>query len=131
VIDLYTGLGPSSSSVVSGSVPVFLRRLAPSLELTYLALEFGTRPIAEVLAALHADAWLHALPDRPTPHREAILRQVREAFLIDSPAWRDRDRRDGVLREGLQAHVPMAPTLSAPSLAWIEATPALVKLLPS
>lgn len=82
------GQGPSSSSVVSGSVPVFLRRLAPSLELTVLALEFGTRPIDAVLAALRADAWLHAVPDRPTPHREAIRRQVRDAFLIDSPAWR-------------------------------------------
>jgi hypothetical protein len=82
------GRGPSSSSVVSGSVPEFLRRLAPSLELTYLALEFGTRPIDAVLAALRADAWLHAVPDRPTPHREAIRRQVKGAFLIDSPAWR-------------------------------------------
>jgi hypothetical protein len=82
------GLGPSSSSVVSGSVPVFLRRMLPAVELTYLALEFGTRPIDQVLAALRADAWLHAVPDRPTPHREAIRRQVRDAFLIDSPAWR-------------------------------------------
>ncbi len=40
------------------------------------------------LAALRADAWLHAVPDRPTPHRDAIRRQVRDAFLIDSPAWR-------------------------------------------
>jgi hypothetical protein len=82
------GLGPSSSSVVSGSLPVFLRRIAPAVEHTVLALEFGTRPIDEVLAALRADAWLHAVPDRPTPHREAIRQQVREAFLIDSPAWR-------------------------------------------
>ncbi len=74
--------------MVSGSVPVFLRRLTPSLELTVLALEFGTRPIDAVLAALRADAWLHAMPDRPTPHREAIRRQVRGAFLIDSPTWR-------------------------------------------
>jgi hypothetical protein len=51
VIDLHTGRGLSSSSVVLGSVSEFLRRLAPSLELTYVALEFGTRPIAEVLAA--------------------------------------------------------------------------------
>ena len=82
------GLGPSSSSVVSGSVTEFLRRMLPAVELTFLVLEFGTRPIDEVLAALRADAWLHAVPDRPTPHREAIRRQVREAFLIDSPAWR-------------------------------------------
>lgn len=74
--------------MVSGSLSEFLHQLAPSLELTYLALEFGTRPIAEVLAALRADAWLHAVPDRPNPHREAILRQVRGAFLIDSPACR-------------------------------------------
>jgi len=30
------GRGPSSSSVVSGSVPVFLRRMLPAVELTYL-----------------------------------------------------------------------------------------------
>ena len=57
-------------------------------EVTDPGLEFGTRPIEEVLAALRADAWLHAVPDRPTPHRESIRRQVREAFLIDSPAWK-------------------------------------------
>jgi hypothetical protein len=82
------GGGTSSSAVVSGSVPVFLRRMLPAVELTVLALEFGTRPIAQVLAALRADAWLHAVPDRPTPHREAIRRQLRDAFLVDSPAWR-------------------------------------------
>jgi hypothetical protein len=82
------GLGSSSSSVVSGSVTEFLRRMLPAVELTFLVLEFGTRPIDEVLAALRADAWLHAVPVRPTPHREAIRRQVRDAFLIDSPAWR-------------------------------------------
>ena len=83
-----SGGGTSASAGVSGSLPEFLRRLAPSLELTYLALEFGTRPIATVLAALRADAWLHAPPDRPTPHREAIRRQLRDAFQIDSSAWK-------------------------------------------
>jgi hypothetical protein len=80
--------GTSQSAVVSGAFSELFRRQAPGLELTYLALEFGTRPIEAVLAALRADAWLHAVPDRPTPHREAIRRQVRDAFLIDSPAWR-------------------------------------------
>ncbi len=80
--------GPLQLPVVSCSVPVFLRRLAPALELTVLALEFDT-PLRRCGAAgLRADAWLHAVPDRRTPHREAIRRQVRDAFLIDSPAWR-------------------------------------------
>jgi hypothetical protein len=81
------GQGTSQSAEVSGALPEALQRMAPQRELTYLVLEFGTRPIGEVLAALRADAWLHAVPDRSTPHRETIRRRVREAFFSDSPAW--------------------------------------------
>lgn len=80
--------GPSQSAAVTGALSQLFQRLVPDLTLTYLALEFGTLPIEAVLAALRADAWLHAVPDRDTPHRNAIRQQLREAFLVDSPAWK-------------------------------------------
>jgi hypothetical protein len=42
----------------------------------------------DVLTALRADNWLHAIPGRQTPLRATIERQVRDAFYVDSPAWK-------------------------------------------
>src|SRR5262249_33000701 len=57
------------------------------LEVTYLALEFGTQPSWEVLTALRADHWLHAVPNRVTGLRDGVKRQIRDAFYIDAPWW--------------------------------------------
>jgi hypothetical protein len=62
-------------------------------KLTYIALEFGTRSIPEVLTALRADHWLHAVKNRETPLRAAISRQVRDAFYIDTPVVESGDLR--------------------------------------
>lgn len=80
--------GSSTSASITGSVYDAFTDLASTVEITYLVLEYGTLPILEVLAALRADHWLHAVPDRSTPLREEIKRQIRNAFYLDTPAWK-------------------------------------------
>jgi predicted deacylase len=80
--------GSSVSAVVTGSLADGLQGVFPGIEVTAIALEFGTQPVMNVLTALRADHWLHAVEGRQTPLREAIKRQIRDAFYVDQPAWR-------------------------------------------
>ena len=59
-----------------------------SKTVTFIGLEFGTKPSMEVLAALRADHWLHAVKDRDTPLRDTISRDIRDAFYLDTPVWK-------------------------------------------
>jgi len=76
------------SSDLTGDALSCLPSLLPHAEVTSVALEFGTKPILEVLHALRADAWLHAFGDpagvEGTPIKTAML----NAFYIDEPAWK-------------------------------------------
>lgn len=83
-----TDKGTSASAMVTGALPDAFHSMASGLQVTHLSLEYGTRPILEVLTALRADHWLHAVPDRQTPLREQIERQMRDAFYVDTPAWK-------------------------------------------
>jgi hypothetical protein len=58
-------------------------------EYTGIALEYGTVPMLEVINALRADQWLENHPDAPAPQRQAIKRQVRDAFYTDTDAWKE------------------------------------------
>jgi len=80
--------GGSVSAEVVGTLYGGVREGIGAAQLTYIALEFGTRSIPEVLTALRADHWLHAVKNRETPLRAAISRQVRDAFYIDTPVWK-------------------------------------------
>lgn len=99
-----TGInGTSTSATVIGCVPEAFRSLASRAEVTLIALEYGTRPILEVLTALRADNWLHAIPHRETPLRQEIKQQIRGAFYVDTPAWKSAvygRAADFVLRAG-------------------------------
>ncbi len=59
----------------------------PEVELTAIALEYGTVDSISVVNALRADAWLHAHGD-PTGDGAATVRAaVRAAFADDAPGW--------------------------------------------
>jgi hypothetical protein len=59
----------------------------PDVELTAVALEYGTVDSISVVNALRADAWLHAHGD-PTGDSAADVRAaVRAAFADDAPEW--------------------------------------------
>jgi Protein of unknown function (DUF2817) len=83
-----TTQGNSVSAAITGSVADAFLTSSLKQEIIYLALEFGTVPTAEVLAALRADHWLHAIPNRDTPIRTEIKRQIRDAFYCDAPWWK-------------------------------------------
>jgi hypothetical protein len=80
--------GSSVSAVVTGSIEDALQGALAAVQVTPIGLEFGTQPVMNVLTALRADHWLHAVEGRETPLREAIKKQIRDAFYVDKPAWR-------------------------------------------
>ncbi len=86
--------GHSASVQVSGpminAVPTFFAGAAKMPEITGIALEFGTIPEEIVLDVLRAEAWLHAHGDVSfdTPVGRAIKRRFRDAFYVDTDAWK-------------------------------------------
>ncbi len=81
--------GESVSAQLSGDWLGALEALLPDLEITAVALEFGTVDVVSVLQALRADAVLHAHGDPRGPDSASVRSQVRAAFADDDPAWFD------------------------------------------
>jgi len=79
--------GESVSARLTGTLARGIERTRPELELTLIGLEFGTRPILEVLTALRADHWLWSHGGRDSQAAPSIRRQMREAFYTDTPSW--------------------------------------------
>ncbi len=59
----------------------------PGVELTAVALEYGTVDSISVVNALRADAWLHAHGDPTAPSAADVRAAVRAAFADDAPEW--------------------------------------------
>ncbi len=81
--------GESVSANLSGDWLGDVDRLVPDVEITAVALEFGTVDTVTVLQSLRADAVLHASGDPLGPGSEDVRAQVRAAFADDDPAWFD------------------------------------------
>jgi hypothetical protein len=79
--------GESVSAVLEGDWLGAASALAPSAEITAVALEYGTVDPITVLQSLRADAWLHAHGDPRGDDAAAVRAQVRAAFADDDPAW--------------------------------------------
>ena len=79
--------GESVSARLTGTMARGIERARPELELTFIGLEFGTRPVMEVLTALRADHWLHAHGGADCAAGAQIRQQMRAAFYSDSVAW--------------------------------------------
>ena len=86
--------GTSASVIVQGplinAVASFFDDQETKPEVTTLALEFGTLPEEIVLDMLRAEAWLHAHGDANfnTPVGRALKRRFRDAFYVDTDAWK-------------------------------------------
>jgi hypothetical protein len=78
----------STSAPVTGSLADAFQHLPSKALVTPLSLEFGTRPMMEVLRALRGDHWLYAVSQHKTALREEIKLQIRNAFYVDKPAWK-------------------------------------------
>jgi hypothetical protein len=89
--------GSSVSAPLTGLMTPALARLWPDATVTGVALEYGTRPLTEVMQALRADHWLHRHPEAPAAQRQAIGRQMRDAFYVDTDEWRRQVVAQGLL----------------------------------
>ncbi len=81
-------VGDSVSAKLTGTVADAVIMAFPDLTTTYVALEYGTVPLLDVLAALRADNWLHAVPDRQSPLAPSIKDQIRAAFYVETSYWK-------------------------------------------
>jgi predicted deacylase len=79
--------GTSASAEVTGVSYQAALDTCPQAEYTGIGLEFGTKPLLDVLQALRGDQWLANHPDSGAPLRTEIKRRMREAFCDDSVEW--------------------------------------------
>jgi hypothetical protein len=80
--------GESTSAEIMGDGLSFAPSLLGHAEVTGMALEFGTKPVLEVLNAVRADNWLHAYGDPLSPEGRVIKAEVRDAFFGDADDWK-------------------------------------------
>lgn len=88
VTSLYDG--SSSSAPLKGLMWDALYEECTQADYTGIALEYGTLPILEMIAALRADQWLENHPEVSEPTRQELKRQIRDAFYVDTPVWKAR-----------------------------------------
>lgn len=82
--------GESVSAPLSGTIDKAVAKWLKGVELTFAALEVGTRDTRAVFNALRKDNWLHCFA--PGRHKnaeaEAIRRELRDAFYPDTAEWK-------------------------------------------
>ncbi len=82
--------GSSSSALLQGLMWKVIFEACPQAEYTGIALEYGTLPIDAMIAALRADHWLEMHPEAPADQAAAIKQQMRDAFYVDTPEWKQQ-----------------------------------------
>jgi hypothetical protein len=82
--------GSSTSALLTGLMWLAAYEECPQAEYTGIALEYGTLPVLDVMNALRADQWLENHPHAGAPMRQAIKRQLRDAFYTDTDVWTER-----------------------------------------
>ena len=82
--------GESASESIDGGVRMALVALCPRATVVSIAMEVGTQPAMKVIAALLADNWLHHRGQVQSAQAAVIRQQVRDAFFVDTPEWRDK-----------------------------------------
>jgi len=82
--------GSSTSALLTGMMFLAAYEECPQAEYTGMALEYGTLPNLQVMDALRADQWLELHPEADDATRQAIKRQMRDAFYTDTDAWKEQ-----------------------------------------
>jgi hypothetical protein len=80
--------GSSTSASLSGMAFEAVYSECQQAEYTGIAMEYGTLPLDQVMQALRADQWQENHPEADEGQRQAIKRQIRDAFYTDLPAWK-------------------------------------------
>jgi hypothetical protein len=81
--------GSSTSAFLTGMMWSSVYDECPQAEYTGIALEYGTVPVMETLAALRAEHWLHLHPEAPPELAASIKREMLRAFYTDTDEWRE------------------------------------------
>jgi len=82
-------LGTSVSTEIHGVNTLGMVAALPGIELTAVAIEYGTLPTEQVKLALRADNWLHLHGELDSAKGRRIKAQIREAFYQDADDWKD------------------------------------------
>jgi hypothetical protein len=90
--------GTSSSARLDGLMWHAAYEECPQAVYTGIALEFGTLPLEQMFGALRGDQWLELHPEADPALQQAIKRQVRDAFYVDTDEWKRQ-----VIEQGLDA----------------------------
>jgi hypothetical protein len=82
--------GESVSAPLSGTIDKAVASWLKGVELTFAALEVGTRDTRSVFNALRKDNWLHCFATGRHKHKdaEAIRLELRDAFYPDETDWK-------------------------------------------
>jgi hypothetical protein len=100
--------GSSNSARLTGLMWSAVYDECPQAEYTGIAMEYGTLPILEMIAALRADHWLYLHPEAQQALRASIQQQVMDAFYVDTDTWRSQ-----VIAQARQAMFQAVDGLSA------------------
>lgn len=83
--------GSSSSAPLTGLMWSAAGQECPQAERAGISLEYGTKPLRDVIEALRADQWLENHPElSDAATRHAVKRQLRDAFYVDTDIWKQQ-----------------------------------------
>ena len=88
--------GTSTSIPMTGPIQWAVHDECPQAEYTGICLEYGTVPSPIVTKALRADHWLHQHPEADATLARQIRRDLRDAFYVDTDAWKRQVWEQGV-----------------------------------
>jgi hypothetical protein len=80
--------GSSSSAPLTGLMWTVAGQECPQAEYTGIAMEYGTVPLPEMLRALRGEQWAWNHPEADPALRAALRQACRDAFCVDTPAWK-------------------------------------------
>lgn len=100
--------GSSASALVEGTIGNAAYDECPGTAFAGIALEFGTRPLGQVIDALRVDHWVGARAPDDAALRETARDLMLDAFFVDTDAWKRT-----VLDQGRDAFVRAVSTLRA------------------
>ncbi|HYM29936.1 MAG TPA: M14 family metallopeptidase [Candidatus Cybelea sp.] len=82
--------GSSASAPIEGFIAKGLERELPDVELTSIAIEYGTFPPGVVLDSLRGDNWLHLKGNPASEQGRKIKAEIRRAFYPDTDVWKEQ-----------------------------------------
>jgi hypothetical protein len=88
--------GNSSSAIVHGDTACNYIDQVPNAAVTSITLEYGTRPLDEVLGSVRADNWLHVHGKLDSAQGRTIKGQIRDAFYQEKDDWKRMVHERGI-----------------------------------